>query len=383
VAVRRALLVTPIRPGLMGSGLALRAAAWQRALAAVADVHTLVVPVADPGAAGSTAATATTIADLPDAAALQAGAIRAMAQPALRAAMATYDVDLPAVLSAPPWLGAQHTMQLADGEPFDVIVCFRAYLAPFVAGLCAAAPALATTRLIIDLDDDDAAYHRSRGEHHVAEQYDHLVAALPARALLTAAGRHRAAAARTLPNCVELPDVATARPVAGRVLLVGNLTYAPNIDAVDWYLRDVHPTVAAAVPAAHVRLIGRGGQQWAEHEGVQVAGLVKDLAPEYAAAATVMAPVRMGSGTRIKVLEAWAHARPLVATTAAVEGLRLQPGVHALLADSPREFADAVIQALTDADLAASLAAAGRAHVAQHYGSAVFDRAVAALVDPS
>ena len=94
----------------------------------------------------------------------------------------------------------------------------------------------------------------------------------------------------------------------------------------------------------------------------------------------VIAPVRTGSGTRIKVLEAWAHARPLVATFAAVDALALDVGVHALVEDEPVAFARAVIDLLLHRDLAAELGAAGRAHVVGHYGSAVFDRAVIELV---
>ena len=382
VAGRRALFVTPIRPGLVGSGLAHRAAAWQRAIAAVAELHTLVVPVADPGAPAAAAAH-TTIVALPSEAGHELGAIRGMALPAVRAAMAAFD-DAPALTAAaPPWLGSQAGQHFATAAPFDVVVCFRSYLAPFVAGLRAGSPALAAARMIVDLDDDDAAYHRSRGATRAAEQYERLVTQIAATLdpVLVAAGHHSAPRVGLLPNCVELPTtIADTSPVAGRALLVANLTYAPNIDAVDWYLHEVHPLVAAVQPEAHVRLVGRGGERWADHAGVDVAGLVDDLAPEYAAAQVVIAPVRTGSGTRIKVLEAWAHAKPVVATAAAVDGLVLDVGTHALVADAPPSFADAVLDVLTHPDRAAALAAAGRAHVAHRYGSDVFDRAVAELV---
>lgn len=384
MADRRVLFVTPIRPGLVGSGLAHRAGAWQRALAAVADMHTLVVPVADPGAHASADASQPghAVVRLPDATAHALGAIRGMADPMVRTLMAAFD-DVPAFArSAPPWLGAaEAATRFADAAPFDVVVCLRSYLAPFVAGLRAGSPAVAAAHLIIDLDDDDAAYHHSRGEHRAAEQYERLVARLVADgATLVAAGRHTAPGVRPLPNCVELPAQEAPAPAPARALLVANLTYAPNIDAVDWYLREVHPLVTAAHPEATLRLVGRGGERWAGCDGVDVAGLVDDLAPEYTAAAVVVAPVRTGSGTRIKVLEAWAHGRPVVATTAAVDGLVLDAGAHAVVADTPTAFADAVRDLIARPDAARALAAAGRAHVAQHYASAVFDRAVAQLV---
>lgn len=392
MAVRRVLLVTPIRPGLVGSGLAHRAGAWQRALAAIAEVQTLVVPVADPGAHASAGAPQPghAIIRLPDATAHELGAIRGMANPTVRSLMATFD-DVPAMAAAaPPWLGAAEDATRfddTDAKPFDVVVCCRSYLAPFVAGLRAGSSAVAAARVIVDLDDDDAAYHRSRGEHGAAARYERLVARLvDDGATLVAAGRHTAPGVGTVPNCVELPAAATADldaaigPVKGRILLVANLTYAPNIDGVEWYLREVHPIVVAARPDATLRLVGRGGERWAGEPGAQVAGLVDNLTPEYAAAAVVIAPVRLGSGTRIKVLEAWAHARPVVATTAAVDGLILDASVHAELADAPAAFARAVLDILSHPARAAALATAGRAHVAQHYSSAVFDRAVAALI---
>ncbi|MEQ1700077.1 MAG: glycosyltransferase family 4 protein [Ilumatobacteraceae bacterium] len=382
MATRRVLFLTPIRPGLAGSGLAHRAAAWQRALGQVAQVHTLVVPMADPGASAAPSPAGTHLVALPDAAASELGAIRGMANPAVRAVMAAFDLELPPVLAAPAWLGASTAAHLISTEPFDVIVCFRSYLAPFAAGLRATAPSAASARLIVDLDDDDAAYHRSRGDLRTAAQYDLLVAHLGDEgATLVAAGHHTVAGVTTLPNCVDLPAPAATEPLPGRILLVANLTYAPNIDAVDWYLANVHPHVVAAQPEATLRLVGRGGQRWASAPGVDVAGLVDDLAPEYAAATAVIAPVRTGSGTRIKVLEAWAHSRPLIATTAAVDGRQLQPGTQALIADEPPAFAAAVVDVLTQPDRAAGLATAGRAHVAQHYSSAVFDRAVAELIE--
>jgi glycosyltransferase involved in cell wall biosynthesis len=85
-----------------------------------------------------------------------------------------------------------------------------------------------------------------------------------------------------------------------------------------------------------------------------------DLTPHYEAADVVIAPIRIGHGSKIKVLEAMGYAKPLVATTAAVRGHDVQDGVHALVADEPEEFAAAIDRAFRDAPLRHQLSAGGR-----------------------
>jgi glycosyltransferase involved in cell wall biosynthesis len=82
--------------------------------------------------------------------------------------------------------------------------------------------------------------------------------------------------------------------------------------------------------------------------GVHFAGLVADLAPEYAQAGVVIVPLRAGSGTRIKILEAISHRRPVVSTTIGAEGLGLKHEEHILIADTPPEFAAASVRLMND-----------------------------------
>jgi glycosyltransferase involved in cell wall biosynthesis len=118
---------------------------------------------------------------------------------------------------------------------------------------------------------------------------------------------------------------------------------------------------------------------------VRFTGQVDDLRPHLAEAAVCVAPLRIGSGTRLKVLEALAHLRPVVSTSVGVEGLRLRHEHDLLIADSAEAFARAAIRLLTNRGEAELLAARGRASVEAHYSpraiagamAAVFDRAAA------
>ena len=384
----RILFLSPIRPGLVGSGLALRAAMWVRALSALADTATIVVPVSDGGAVagplpdpctGVTTRPPGRVVSLPTPEQCMRGAVTALADGGSREMMAAFDVEIPQVTAAPPWLGAS-----IDMEPVDVIVCLRSYLVPFAAGLRAAsAPAAA---LVVDLDDDDAAFARSFGDDRLAQSFDRLAQWTAGHATaVVAAGSHELRDVGVLPNCIDVPATVAPRPsdvAAPRLLFVGNLTYAPNIEAVEWYLRHVHPIVRARHPSMSLRLVGRGGARWLSTPGVDVAGLVDDLAPEYAAAHVVVVPLRRGSGTRIKVIEAWAQGVPVVATPAAVEGLECMNGTQVLLADDPSLFAASIEQLLDDRGLCDRLVGVAHRHVTDHYSLGVFDRKVSALLDP-
>jgi glycosyltransferase involved in cell wall biosynthesis len=98
-----------------------------------------------------------------------------------------------------------------------------------------------------------------------------------------------------------------------------------------------------------------------------VMGDVPDVRPHLADAAVVMVPLRVGGGTRIKILEALAAARPVVSTTVGAEGLGLRDGEHLLIADQPEAFARAVARLLGDASLRRGLAEAGRRVVVERF----------------
>lgn len=162
-----------------------------------------------------------------------------------------------------------------------------------------------------------------------------------------------------------LPRLAAPqRPERHAIAFSGNLEYDPNVDAVRWFHSEIWPILAARWPNLVWRIIGRNPWGVRRLVGgdarIEITGEVEDAVGELAAAAVVVAPVRVGSGTRVKILEAWAAGRAVVATAVGAEGLGARDGVHLLLANGPQPFADAVSRLLDDDALRRSLGAAAR-----------------------
>jgi glycosyltransferase involved in cell wall biosynthesis len=153
-----------------------------------------------------------------------------------------------------------------------------------------------------------------------------------------------------------------------RLVFSANFEYHPNIDAVAFLVGEIWPTVRRAFPDIRLRLVGRGDRFIrrllppgpVENTGIEVTGPVDDTQPEIAQARIVVAPLRAGSGTRLKIIEAWAAARCVVATPLAAEGLAARDGVNIALAPDAAGFAAAVVRLLHDSAARQRLAAAGR-----------------------
>ncbi|HLI75647.1 MAG TPA: glycosyltransferase [Acidobacteriaceae bacterium] len=171
--------------------------------------------------------------------------------------------------------------------------------------------------------------------------------------------------AAVVPNGV---DTAKFRPAAlppdPSVVFTGALYTGPNQDGIGWFCREVWPRVRDMVPGATLAVVGARPpdevSRLASLSGVSVHADVEDTYPYIAAARVAVVPLRVGSGTRLKALEAMSCARPVVGTTVGLAGLGLVDGRHAAFADDPRGFAAAVRRALEDDTWAASLGAEGR-----------------------
>jgi glycosyltransferase involved in cell wall biosynthesis len=177
-----------------------------------------------------------------------------------------------------------------------------------------------------------------------------------------------------LPNV--FPSRSPARteppPHPREILFVGNLSYYPNEDAVRHFGKEVWPLLQKALEDSVVfRVVGMGCSpsllEWRDHPGVRFMGYQEDLSPWYARASLVVAPLRAGGGTRIKILEAFSHGCPVVSTTLGAEGLKVSDGENILLADAPEAFAEACCAALTQPGLAARLARAGHRLHGENY----------------
>lgn len=163
-------------------------------------------------------------------------------------------------------------------------------------------------------------------------------------------------------------DPALERP--SHLFFVGTMSYPPNADAVSWFAREMLPTVAAGCPPEHpVRLdvVGQDPPDYvrelADGRTVFVHGRAASLDEFYGRAEVVVAPIRKGSGTKLKVMEALSYGKATVATTEAARGLDLRPGIDYERADTPAEFAAACLALLRDPGRRARLGRSGRERV--------------------
>ncbi len=184
-------------------------------------------------------------------------------------------------------------------------------------------------------------------------------------------GRLKVPNARALPNVYPVPDRAVQTTPTGQqtpsILFVGDLTYRPNLEAFT-FLEQLMPRVWQTRPDIEVEVVGKNA--FANRSGdprVHVHGTVPDVGPYLDRATIVVAPLRSGGGTRIKILEAFAHHIPVVATTVGCEGLAVTHGEELLIADSPEDFADEITRLAGDAELAQRLAANGFALFERSY----------------
>lgn len=178
--------------------------------------------------------------------------------------------------------------------------------------------------------------------------------------------------ARLIPNAV---DVQSFRPEGApadgdTVLFFGTFKYFPNCDGVLFFLREIWPLLARSHPRARLRVVGADPPpELLVFRGphVEFTGFVDDVRSHIASTAVSVVPLRIGGGTRLKILEAMAMARPIVTTSLGMEGIRAEPGRDLLVADAPADFAAAVGQVLDSPALATRLGCSARALVEARY----------------
>jgi glycosyltransferase involved in cell wall biosynthesis len=148
------------------------------------------------------------------------------------------------------------------------------------------------------------------------------------------------------------------------IVFSGNLEYHPNLEAVRWFRRDIWPLVKDLCPGIEWRLIGRNPHAVekvvAGDPQIRLIGPVEDALSEIARARVSVVPLLSGSGTRFKILEAWAAGRAVVSTRLGAEGLGARNGEHLILAEDPASFSEAVGNAVRDEVLRRKLGRAGR-----------------------
>jgi glycosyltransferase involved in cell wall biosynthesis len=178
---------------------------------------------------------------------------------------------------------------------------------------------------------------------------------------------------QVVPNGVDcLPEYPKPVPPGVKQLIFnGALTYSANYDAMRYFLSDIYPLIRQREPG--VALTITGSYAGVDLNGlrldpsVSLSGLVEDIRALVAQAAVCVVPIREGSGTRLKILEAMAVGTPVVSTAKGAEGLAVADGVHLLLAENPEAFADHTLQILREPDLRQRLLTNARQWVEQHH----------------
>lgn len=165
--------------------------------------------------------------------------------------------------------------------------------------------------------------------------------------------------ARVYPNTIPLRDPGNP-PKQHRLVFSANFDYQPNREGVDWFARHVWPKLSRRYPGLTWLLAGRNPPPIGKLQRVEATGEVDDTLPYLAASRVAIVPILSGSGTRVKILEAWMAGVPAVSTTIGAEGLPARDRQHLLIADDPASFERAIATILDDSGLADHLATEGR-----------------------
>jgi glycosyltransferase involved in cell wall biosynthesis len=366
----KALLVVPVLPATGGNGLAMRAGLLLEGLARSCTVHVVVVPVFG-RPVGSNSLVEQSAADwrvleIDHSADGRADLLARLASKKHRARAQVLHPRPAACRPATLDVAAAVAEAAAD---VDLVVVMRLYLVPFLDVLLERPD---RQPLVLDVDDIESRTQPTLGHPGEGRRFEALESHyLPLMdCVLTCSqgdvdyllARHRLRHVALVPNAIRPPEQPLDGPRRYDLLFVGNLSYRPNAQGVRWLCEQVVPRLDGARVALVGSSPGREIATLAADDKVTLAADVPDVSPWYAASAVAVVPIRSGGGTRIKVLEAFAHRRPVVSTAAGVEGLDLPPVV---IADTPEEFARACARLLGDPKLARDLARHGESLVRQ------------------
>ncbi len=359
-----ALLLTPVRPDAAGNGLARRAWRWAVELAADYELSSIVIASYAGAADGRTQVPGRVV-------------VLHHARQGKRGLLDWVDPG--------PDLSMEVQAALPEQKPARVIV-FRAGLHDVAALL----PPAWRDVCEMDFDDWESATRRSLArlalrhglwqlawrqrraaaryaalEREMLRYYEsvHLAAPEDAERLraLMPGGRIICS-----PNRIVPVQTIQVRDAARRVLFVGTLGYLPNLDAALWLARGLAPALRRVAPGVEFIVAGAAPPGLAKklrRAGIDCHAFPADPSALYASAAIAVAPLRGGGGTKVKILEAWAHRRPVVATSHAARGLGAVPGRDLLIADTAEQFSLCCKRIFDDPALAASLADAGHARL--------------------
>lgn len=164
-------------------------------------------------------------------------------------------------------------------------------------------------------------------------------------------------------------------PRPNSLVYTGSFTYYANLDAAYYFLKEIYPRIKTFVPEVCTQIIGSTGNaeldKWPIDSSINFTGLIYDVRPYVAQSWLSIVPIRIGAGTRLKIIESLALGTPVVSTSKGAEGLEVTNGKNILIADTPSEFVDAVVSVLQNSGLRESLSQEGRKLVVENYSSEI------------
>lgn len=184
-----------------------------------------------------------------------------------------------------------------------------------------------------------------------------------------------------IPNGVQMdyfyPSKTEQEPFS--IVFTGAMEYLPNNDGMIYFLEAIFPIIQKRVPQAKVYVVGKNpppALRKYQSDSVTITGFVEDVRPYVDQAKVFVVPLNMGSGTRLKVVEALAMKKPVVSTSIGCEGIDVENEKHLLIRDDPAAFAEAVISLFEDRDLRERLITNGYELVKQHYDWSVIGQSI-------
>ena len=302
----------------------------------------------------------------------------------LKTLVADYVDPLPRMMRGYDLAEPRKQIQSLNPGDFDAVFSYRIDFGHF-------AGVLDHPRLILDIDDPEHIRSirrlqsmkvkidsRTQKDLEKLKKFERVAVAGAKLAFVCQENDRRGweAPPEVVPNCVQVSANPARLATRSIVLFVGNCaggTSSPNVDAVLFFLSDIWPKILQAVPDAKFHLVGAASDTVrlaiASVPGAKLCGFVENLADVYAESSLSIAPIRFGTGTRIKILEAFGYAVPVVSTVQGAEGIDAVPGKQIELAEQAADFADRIIELLKDPTRAEAIGQAGYALAQLKYDS--------------
>jgi glycosyltransferase involved in cell wall biosynthesis len=268
-----------------------------------------------------------------------------------------------------PYLGYLHVRQAPPGEKVPPVVVDSHEIAYDLARQFAGAGASLPRRLYATLNWQKL--RREELKTYGEADGTYLCSVADEQRLLNEVPGIRTA---VIPNAADVeyfqPRSTDLKPDGRTVVYFGLLSTVPNIDAVIYFVQNIWPLIAKAHPESRFKIIGGNpppSLQALAGPRIELTGFVPDLRPHLAEAAVVVVPLRLGGGTRLKIVEAMAMRKAIVSTALGAEGIDATSGHDIVIEDQPTAFADAVNSLLADPDLAGRIGDSARHLAVERY----------------